>query len=310
MDHELSLSNEDSTVDYKVTKRHFPRTNNESCLEFIFEKDPNLFLRKNKILIKGAIEIDQGYIPENGFAAKLFSMMSVEIDSQTVSKNYNKYEFITKHFYYFNFRGEFFLADYIYKVGNFNTSMLITALSHEGYFDYFNSDKKEISKQQSANIINRRKFGSHPSGTIRRFEFIFCPMIGFLASPDLLMKDCELKISFDRANAANAILEYDTVTNACTGIEIKDCYAVTEYVSSPSLRNHFEQIDTSPLVYEYDDCEILMKSIPLHDTDIRFDTIRGGNIPDYIFAAVVPQSSLNGDFEKSTTYFHRHKVNS
>lgn len=92
MDHELSLSNEDSTVDYKVTKRHFPRTNNESCLEFIFEKDPNLFLRKNKILIKGAIEIDQGYIPENGFAAKLFSMMSVEIDSQTVSKNYNKYD--------------------------------------------------------------------------------------------------------------------------------------------------------------------------------------------------------------------------
>lgn len=90
----MSLSNEDSTVDYKVTKRHFPRTNNESCLEFIFEKDPNLYLRKNKILIKGAIEIDKGYIPENGFAAKLFSMMSVEIDSQTVSKNYNKYAII------------------------------------------------------------------------------------------------------------------------------------------------------------------------------------------------------------------------
>ena len=92
--------------------------------------------------------------------------------------------------------------------------MLITALSHEGYFDYFNSDKNEISQQQSANIINRRKFGAHQTGTTRRFEFIFCPMIGFLASPDLLMKDCELKISFDRANAANAILEYDTVHNA------------------------------------------------------------------------------------------------
>ena len=32
-------------IDYKVTKRHYPRTNNESVLEFIFEKDPNLFLR-------------------------------------------------------------------------------------------------------------------------------------------------------------------------------------------------------------------------------------------------------------------------
>ena len=187
--------------------------------------------------------------------------------------------------------------------------MLITALSHEGYFDYFNSDKAEISQEHSSNIINRRKFNSHLSGTTRRYEFVFCPMIGFLASPDLLMKDCELKISFDRANAANAILEYGPVTNACTGIEIKDCYAITEYVSSPSLRSHFEQIDISPLVYEYDDCEIMMKSLPLNDTDIRFDTIRGGNIPDYIFAAVVPQSSLNGDFETSTTYFHRHKVN-
>ena len=77
-------------IDYKVTKRHYPKVNNESVLEFDFEKDPNLFLRKNKILIKGAIEVDKGYIPENGFAAKLFSMLSVEIDSQTVSKNYNK----------------------------------------------------------------------------------------------------------------------------------------------------------------------------------------------------------------------------
>lgn len=186
--------------------------------------------------------------------------------------------------------------------------MLNSVLSHEGYFDYFNASKNELSQEANASIILKRKFGAHETGTTRRFDFIFCPMIGFLASPDLLMKDCELKISFDRANAANAVVEYAAVTNALTEIEIKDCYAITEYVSSPSLRNHFEQIDTSPLVYEYDDCEILMKSIPLNDTDIRFDTIRGGNIPDYIFAAVVPQSSLNGDFEKSTTYFHRHKV--
>ena len=40
-------------LDYKITKKHYPRTNNSSVLEFVFEKDPNLFLRKNKILIKG-----------------------------------------------------------------------------------------------------------------------------------------------------------------------------------------------------------------------------------------------------------------
>ena len=46
-------------IDFKITKRHFPRINNESVLEFVFEKDPNLFMRKNKIIIKGAIEIDR-----------------------------------------------------------------------------------------------------------------------------------------------------------------------------------------------------------------------------------------------------------
>ena len=87
---EMSLSNESETIDYKVTKRHYPRTNNQNCLEFVFEKDPNLFLRKNKILIKGAIEFDKGYVPENGFASKLFSMLTVEVDSQQITKNNNK----------------------------------------------------------------------------------------------------------------------------------------------------------------------------------------------------------------------------
>ena len=55
------MSNEmqNDVVDFKITKRHFPRINNESVLEFVFEKDPNLYMRKNKIIIKGAIEIDR-----------------------------------------------------------------------------------------------------------------------------------------------------------------------------------------------------------------------------------------------------------
>lgn len=55
MNHEM----QNDIVDFKITKRHFPRINNESVLEFVFEKDPNLFMRKNKIIIKGAIEIDR-----------------------------------------------------------------------------------------------------------------------------------------------------------------------------------------------------------------------------------------------------------
>ena len=106
MHHEM----ENETIDFKITKRHFPRINNDSVLEFVFEKDPNLFMRKNKIVIKGAIEIDRnglyilksffqwlqnlirlsGYAVENGFVSKLFSMMNVDIDSQTVSKSTNR----------------------------------------------------------------------------------------------------------------------------------------------------------------------------------------------------------------------------
>ena len=91
MSHEMSVAQKNDEVDYKITKRDYPRTNNDSVLEFVFEKDPNLFLRKNKIVIRGAIEVDAGYIVENGFVAKLFSMLTVEVDSQVVSKNNNKW---------------------------------------------------------------------------------------------------------------------------------------------------------------------------------------------------------------------------
>ena len=77
-------------IDYKVTKRHYPKVNNESVLEFDFEKDPNLFLRKNKIIIRGAVEVDKGYIPENGLASKLFSLLTIELDSQAITKNINR----------------------------------------------------------------------------------------------------------------------------------------------------------------------------------------------------------------------------
>ena len=79
-------------LDYKITKKHYPRTNSNSVLEFIFEKDPNLFLKKNKILIRGSIEIDDKFVVENGWVSKLFTMLTVEVDSQIVSNNKSRYE--------------------------------------------------------------------------------------------------------------------------------------------------------------------------------------------------------------------------
>ena len=86
--HEISVEND--VIDTKVTKKHYPSTNNSSVLEFILPKDPNLLLQKNKIIIRGSFQVDKNYVVENGFAAKLFSMLTVEVDSQSVSKNYNR----------------------------------------------------------------------------------------------------------------------------------------------------------------------------------------------------------------------------
>jgi len=71
----------------KVVKRHYPTANNNQILDFVFPKDSNLFLRKNKIIIKGCIQVDDGYVPEVGFVSKLFSMLTVEVDSQIISSN-------------------------------------------------------------------------------------------------------------------------------------------------------------------------------------------------------------------------------
>ena len=81
---------ETGEIDYKIVKKQYPRTNNSQILEFIFDRDPNSCLRKNKILLRGAIEIDKHYIVDNGFAAKLFSMVTIELDSQVITKNINK----------------------------------------------------------------------------------------------------------------------------------------------------------------------------------------------------------------------------
>ena len=72
-------------IDNKVIKKHYPRDNCPEKLAFVFEKDPNLCLVKNKIVIYFVIELDEKYIPESGFAAKQFSSMEVEVDSQMVS---------------------------------------------------------------------------------------------------------------------------------------------------------------------------------------------------------------------------------
>ena len=196
--------------------------------------------------------------------------------------------------------------------------MIESAYNAEGHFDQYNFTKEDLSDQsfQDSDVFYKRLSGAHfepypkdtsGSGTYR-YEFALTPNYGFLANPEPLLNNCQLKISFDRSNWATAISELGPVTNKCTFLEIEDCHAIAEYVSSPRIRNYFEAIDMGPILYHYEDCDVLVKSIPKNETEIRFDGLRGGNVPKYIFAAIIPQKNLNGNPEASSTRFENHGV--
>ena len=301
---------EDEELDFKVTKKCYPRINNGNVLEFILERDPNLFLRKNKIQIHGRFELDSGFVVENGFASKLFSMLTVELNSQVITKNLNRYLFYhssTMSITYF--RGEFFLCDYITKIANFDGSMIDTGFYTEGYIDNYNCNAADFAAEGGSAVVLNRQWGRHTTENMITYEFIIIPSHGFLASPDLLIKNCEIKLSFDRAPSDVAILNNKAVTTQVgKTIEIKDCYAMVDYVSSPDMRTLYDHVDQAPFIYKYDDLDIIVKNIPENQLDVRFDNLRGGQIPDYLFIGLIPKSSLGGDKQLSSTGFRHSNV--
>ena len=206
-------------------------------------------------------------------------------------------------------RCEYFLTDYLYKYGNFNASTIKSAYNIEGYFDNYNLDK--VSLKSSTNILTmRKKGGYHDSVNKKRvYEFVIIPNCGFLNSPEPLMKDCELKLSFDRSKPFTSVIDIGTSTPSLSDpIEIKNAVAITEYVSSPNLRNYFDTIDFEPMRYNYDSCQLMVKSIPTNETEVRFDNLFGGNVPLVMFVAVIQQNALKGDASMSSTMFKDHNV--
>ena len=77
-------------VDHKVVKRIYPRTNNKTSLEFICEKDPNMFLRMHTMKLFFTIEIPNGYVPDMAVACKQFSDLRIDLDSQSINSTSTK----------------------------------------------------------------------------------------------------------------------------------------------------------------------------------------------------------------------------
>ena len=93
------------------------------------------------------------------------------------------------------------------KIGNFDFEYLHTGMHTEGYFydNHFDDGDEIVKNNLSKQHVLARVNCSTKSEAKNRYEFAFIPNNGFLSSPELLMKDCELKLSFDRANANIAL---------------------------------------------------------------------------------------------------------
>ena len=122
------------------------------------------------------------------------------------------------------------MADYIYKLGNFNTDYITSAFVTEGYVDFINCDSDSLTGQDGEQVIVQRERTAAKRSGKAIYDFAFIPDVSFLSNADPLLKNCELKLRFDRADPKVCVLK--KVDEGTLGdIEITDCYAVTEYIS-------------------------------------------------------------------------------
>ena len=205
------------------------------------------------------------------------------------------------------FSGDFFLTDYISKLGNFNQPYVETAFTCEGYYDCYNYDAS-VMKSAGKHVMEKRRTSYHATVDEKTnkktyiYEFILIPSLGFLAESTPLLNDCEIRLNFDRASPETAILAVGSDKTA-PDLEIKECFMTTEWVSSPALKNYFSDISYNPITYQYDEVEVLIKPLPPSMTTIRLDNLKGGNIPTYIFAGIIATESLDGSLTSSSSNF-------
>ena len=180
----------------------------------------------------------------------------------------------------------------------------------EGYSDSYNFDLDKLKLVDKV-ISGRKYLGQENSDKTKRvYEFLFVPNSGFLNSNDPLLNNCELKLSFDRSPNSIAFIAPYGDKGIDDIVEIKDCYAMTEYISSEALRKHFSKIQLSPIIYQYEEIEVTYKNLPLNELNIRLDNIKGGNNPICLFMGIVQTEALSGASELSTTNFRQHGVRS
>jgi len=190
------------------------------------------------------------------------------------------------------------------KLGNYTPDYMESAMSTEGSVDTWNLDKASLATETE--VKDQRTIGSVTVGAKRQYEFILIPNIGFLSSPDLLLKDCQLKLRFTR-NDPNIAFINITDDAKLDVLEITNFTATSEFISSSPLRSHLRN-DTKPFLYKYEDVEVKIFSLPDNVTNWRVDNVYGGNLPLYIFAGLIDTERLQGHTHLASTKFRDHNV--
>jgi hypothetical protein len=208
------------------------------------------------------------------------------------------------------------LIDFIQMIGNFNPGFLISGFHTAGYFDDYNIDSDQFDGESGAIRLasiedSRQSYTKSKSDTTVVYDLLFKPPSGILNSKLPLLPKTEMILSFDRAPSELALINKSS-SQATTldgkSIGLKSVFLRASYYSSPYLRNYFDTILTKEISYNYDECQVFHKNLPLGVNVIRLSNLIGGNTPKYVFAGIIDSDALNGDYKKSSTAFKRHGV--
>ena len=196
------------------------------------------------------------------------------------------------------------------KIGNYNIDYLHSYYKSEGYYDRY-YEYSNLTDTERATLAKYRRNTVVEKDGKYIYEFIITPNDAFLNENKPLPPGAELQLSFDRLPAEYSVLKIskegaDTLKGKV--LELKNVFAQVEYISSPMLRNFADQMMVAPIIYKYDECTVLCKSLPKGEQQIRLENIRGGNTPDYIFIGLTDTATLNGSTDIASTCFKNNGV--
>jgi len=274
--------------DRKIIKKHYPRENLDERLSFTFEADPNLCLVKNKIQIFFTIEVDEKYVPENGFAAKQFSCIDVELNSMLVST--------TKT------RGQYYMNDWLLKKINFTRDNLYSMFRIEGYFDDYNYE--DLADDDKIKIAKTRRSGCLLKDKKYIYQLCMIPTDAFLLDNKPLPPNLEMKLTLNRQNKKFSCINTGEADLFPAPFVLKDCYANVEYISSSNLRQYLDP--KRPISYKYDELKMITRVLPRGERRLRIENLAGGNTPEYLFVGLIETGLLGGDDKKESINFLQH----